>query len=53
MKTTVDLPSDRVIAPRGPIRWVTAPGGIPVDLDIGDREARHEWVRQQRRRSER
>lgn len=28
-----------------PIRWVTAPGGLPVDLDVADREKMHAWLR--------
>jgi hypothetical protein len=27
------------------IRWVTAPGGLPKDLDLADRERMHEWLR--------
>lgn len=30
------------------IRWVVARGGTPPDLDLGDREAMHEWLRARR-----
>ncbi len=30
---------------RARIRWVTAPGGLPDDLDVADRERMHEWLR--------
>ncbi|MCU1272771.1 MAG: hypothetical protein JWO48_202 [Bryobacterales bacterium] len=30
---------------RRPIRWVTAPGGLPADLDVADREKMHAWLR--------
>jgi hypothetical protein len=34
---------------RGPrIRWVTVKGGLPPGLDVRDRTAMHEWLRQQR-----
>ena len=31
---------------RRKIRWVTAPGGLPADLDVADRERMHEWLRE-------
>lgn len=31
---------------RRPIRWVTVNGGLPPGLDIADRAAMHEWLRQ-------
>lgn len=32
--------------PRGvAIRWVTAPGGLPTGMDVGDREAMHDYLR--------
>lgn len=30
------------------IRWVTAAGGLPPDVDVSDRAAMHEWLRHQR-----
>jgi len=30
---------------RRAIRWVTAPGALPPDLDVADRERMHEWLR--------
>ena len=27
------------------IRWVTVDGGVPRDLDLGDRAAMHDWLR--------
>jgi hypothetical protein len=30
---------------RGRIRWVTAPGGLPDDLDVADRDRMHDWLR--------
>lgn len=30
------------------IRWVTARGGLPEGLDIGDRAQMHEWIRRER-----
>ena len=32
---------------RAPIRWVTAPGGLPPGLDVSDRAAMHGWLRRQ------
>jgi hypothetical protein len=29
---------------RTTIRWVTAPGGLPNDLDVADRERMHDWL---------
>ncbi len=26
------------------VRWVTAPGGLPPDLDLTDRERMREWI---------
>ena len=34
--------------PRRTIAWVTAAGGLPPDVDVSDRVAMHEWLRQQR-----
>ena len=31
-----------------PIRWVTVPGGLPAGVDVSDRSAMHDWLRQQR-----
>jgi hypothetical protein len=30
------------------IRWVTVAGGLPPGVDIADRAAMHDWLRQQR-----
>ena len=30
------------------IRWVTAPGGLPPGLDLGDRVRMHDWLRRER-----
>jgi hypothetical protein len=30
------------------IRWVTVAGGLPAGVDVSDRAAMHEWLRQQR-----
>ena len=30
------------------LRWVTVAGGLPAGVDVGDREAMHEWLRRQR-----
>jgi hypothetical protein len=30
------------------IRWVTIDGGLPPDVDVSDRAAMHDWLRQQR-----
>jgi hypothetical protein len=30
------------------IRWVTASGGLPEGLDVGDRVRMHEWIRRER-----
>lgn len=30
------------------IRWVTVEGGLPPGVDVADRAAMHEWLRQQR-----
>ena len=31
-----------------PIRWVTAPGGLPPGIDVADRAAMHDGLRRQR-----
>lgn len=31
-----------------PIRWVTAPGGLPAGMDVSNRAAMHEWLRRKR-----
>ena len=30
---------------RAAIRWVTVDGGLPPGLDLGNREAMHDWLR--------
>ncbi|NCA11048.1 DUF2191 domain-containing protein [bacterium] len=35
-------------AGRRTIRWVTAAGGLPPGVDVADRAAMHDWLRQQR-----
>ena len=30
------------------IRWGTVPGGLPAGVDVADRAAMHDWLRQQR-----
>lgn len=30
------------------IRWVTVSGGLPAGVDVADRAAMHDWLRQQR-----
>jgi len=30
------------------IRWVTVAGGLPPGVDVADRAAMHDWLRQQR-----
>jgi hypothetical protein len=30
------------------LRWVTVEGGLPAGVDVADRAAMHEWLRQQR-----
>lgn len=35
-------------AERRTIRWVTVAGGLPPGVDVGDRAAMHDWLRQQR-----
>lgn len=30
------------------LRWVTVAGGLPAGVDVSDRAAMHEWLRQQR-----
>ncbi len=30
------------------IRWVTVSGGLPPGVDVADRAAMHDWLRQQR-----
>jgi len=30
------------------IRWVTVAGGLPAGVDVSDRAAMHEWLRQHR-----
>ena len=35
-------------AERRTIRWVTVAGGLPPGVDVADRAAMHEWLRQQR-----
>jgi hypothetical protein len=42
--------SGKAAKPRSlrPIRWVTAPGGLPDDLDLTDREKMHDWIRKRR-----
>lgn len=30
------------------IRWVTVAGGLPPGVDVSDRAAMHDWLRQQR-----
>lgn len=30
------------------IRWVTARGGLPEGLEVGDRARMHEWIRRER-----
>jgi len=39
--------SRRAAKPRT-IRWVTVAGGLPPGVDVSDRAAMHEWLRQQR-----
>jgi hypothetical protein len=39
-------PGRRHLRPR--IRWVTHPGGLPPGLDVSDRAAMHEWLREQK-----
>ncbi len=33
---------------RGPIRWVTARGGLPPGADVRDRARMHGWIRGER-----
>jgi hypothetical protein len=33
---------------RRKLRWVTVEGGLPAGVDVADRAAMHEWLRQQR-----
>lgn len=33
---------------RRTIRWVTVAGGLPPGVDVADRAAMHDWLRQQR-----
>ena len=40
-------PATRSVA-KPKIKWVTAPGGLPPDLDLTSRERMHEWLRRQR-----
>ena len=35
-------------AERRTIRWVTVAGGLPPGVDVADRAAMHDWLRQQR-----
>lgn len=30
------------------IRWVTVDGGLPRELDVSDRAAMHDWLRERR-----
>ena len=30
-----------------PIRWVTAPGGLPAGMDVSSRAAMHDWLQRQ------
>lgn len=32
---------------QGKARWVTAPGGLPADLDLTSRERMREWIERQ------
>jgi hypothetical protein len=34
---------------RKPIRWVTAPGGLPTEFDVSDRAAMQEWIKRQQK----
>ena len=43
-RTTVQGTGGKPVA----IRWVTVPGGIPAGVDVADRSAMHDWLRQQR-----
>jgi len=35
-------------AERRTVRWVTVAGGLPPGVDVADRAAMHDWLRQQR-----
>ena len=35
-------------AERRTIRWVTVAGGLPPGVNVADRAAMHDWLRQQR-----
>ena len=41
-------PSATSPAVKRKIKWVTAPGGLPPDLDLTSREQMHDWLRRQR-----
>jgi hypothetical protein len=41
-------PGSQATSPRRSIDWVTAAGGLPPGVDVSDRAAMHDWLRQQR-----
>jgi hypothetical protein len=50
LRDQLAVSSGKATKPRSsrPIRWVTVPGGLPVDLDLADREKMHDWIRKRR-----
>jgi hypothetical protein len=38
----------RPLRRRPRVKWVTVPGGLPPGVDLGDREAMHDWLRRSR-----
>lgn len=51
LRAQLAAPKARPAAPNGEkrrIRWVTADGGLPPDLDLTSREQMHDWLRRHR-----
>jgi hypothetical protein len=51
LRRLVEVALRRELAPRPkrqrPARWITAPGGLPANLGLADRERMREWIERQ------
>lgn len=47
LRARLSRPARRSGSARRRIRWVTVPGALPPRLDVSDREAMHEWLREE------
>jgi len=48
LRAELARPGSQAASKRRRIDWVTADGGLPPGVDVSDRAAMQEWLRQQR-----